>query len=139
MVIKHRRSAPFPGAGEGREVCGMDCSRNCIIVKGMKGLLKFKRPLTQQSTTESTRSYGKFNQLVKVGVILIPFPTNSPLHRPIICPYTRWETVACPHKPGSRYSDVHKTPEVSPIPWGGGKGGKSGERTVAGIASSLKE
>ncbi|GIY16281.1 hypothetical protein CDAR_501311 [Caerostris darwini] len=83
--------------------------------------LSFKRLLTPRSTTESKRSCGKFNQLVKVGVILLPFPTDLSLPRPIICLYTQWETVACPHKPGSRYREGHKTPEVSPILLGGGK------------------
>ncbi|GIY35984.1 hypothetical protein CDAR_369221, partial [Caerostris darwini] len=96
----------------------------------------FKRHLTPESI-ESTRSYRKANQLVMVEVILIPFPTNSPLPRPIICPHTKSETMTCPHKPESRYRDGHKTPEVRPIPLGGGQGGKSGEWTVAGIASSL--
>ncbi|GIY16277.1 hypothetical protein CDAR_501291 [Caerostris darwini] len=40
IVIKHRRSVPFPRGREEREGWGMDCGRNCIIVKGMKGLLK---------------------------------------------------------------------------------------------------
>ncbi|GIY01540.1 hypothetical protein CEXT_647891 [Caerostris extrusa] len=98
----------------------------------------FKRLLTPQST-ESTRSYEKFNQLVMVGVILIPFPTNFSPQDLLSAPHIQWETVACPHKPGSRYRDGLKSPEVSPIPLGGEKRGKSEEWTVAGIASSLKE
>ncbi|GIY02957.1 hypothetical protein CEXT_31731 [Caerostris extrusa] len=75
---------------------------------------------------KSTRSYEKFNQLVKVGVILIPFPTNSSFRRPIICSHTQWETVACPHKLGSRYHEGHKIPEVKPIPLGRGRQGSLG-------------